>query len=363
MVESIYLEIKENWKDCAPCRTIRERVNKNKGTPLFLYGTGRLAKVFLEACEEMQINVAGICDSYARGEYDGISIISPQELFDRHKDATVLICSHTYSNEIQAKLVEQGYSQEQIISCPIQFPYFTSPSQFCAHIEGYKWAYDFFVDPKSKQLVLDRMRMYLLDEPTNVNTESDCYYEKDVIRLSSKEVFVDAGAYIGDTAEEFISKVKGEYEGIYSFEPSEGNYEKAVERLKQYCRVHVIQKGLWSCDTTLTFYEDTSNMAGSCIKGESGEFSIAVTALDNMFSAKKNPPTFIKMDIEGSEKEALIGAKNVICRNRPKLAICAYHKPEDIYELPQTIQAIHDGYRFALRQHSKGCFDMVLYAV
>ena len=363
MVEAIYLEIKERWKDCAPCRTIRERVNKNKGKTLFLYGAGRLAKVFLEACEEMQISVAGICDTYARGEYNGISIISPQELFDRHPDAIVLICSHTYSDEIYAKLVGRGYSREQIISCPIQFPYFTSPSQFLVHIEGYKWAYHFFEDPKSKQLVLDRMRMYLLDEPTNVNTESDCYYEKDAIRLSSKEVFVDAGAYVGDTAEEFIGKVKGEYESVYSFEPSEGNYEKAVERLKQYHGVQVIQKGLWSCDTTLTFFEDTSNMAGSCIKGEGGEFSIAVTTLDNVFSMKEKFPTFIKMDIEGSEKEALIGAKNVIERNKPKLAICAYHKPEDIYELPQTIQRIQEGYRFVLRQHSKGCFDMVLYAV
>jgi hypothetical protein len=92
---------------------------------------------------------------------------------------------------------------------------------------------------------------------------------------------------------------------------------------------------------------------------------VPVTALDSLFADAPDSglPTFIKMDIEGAEKEALRGAKGVIKRNKPKLAICAYHKPEDVYVLPQAIMAIRDDYRFALRQHVDGLWDTVLYAV
>jgi hypothetical protein len=69
------------------------------------------------------------------------------------------------------------------------------------------------------------------------------------------------------------------------------------------------------------------------------------------------------MDIEGAEKEAIIGAKNIIKQNHPKLAICVYHKPEDIYQLPQLIYEIDSSYKFTLQQHEDGVYDTVLYAV
>jgi len=69
------------------------------------------------------------------------------------------------------------------------------------------------------------------------------------------------------------------------------------------------------------------------------------------------------MDIEGAEKEAQLGAADIIRRVKPKLAICAYHKPEGIYELPQTIMSIRNDCRFCLRQHLASGVDTVLYAV
>jgi hypothetical protein len=69
------------------------------------------------------------------------------------------------------------------------------------------------------------------------------------------------------------------------------------------------------------------------------------------------------MDIEGAEKEAIIGAKNIIKQNHPKLAICVYHKPEDIYQLPQLIYEIDSSYKFTLQQYEDGVYDTVLYAV
>ncbi len=74
-------------------------------------------------------------------------------------------------------------------------------------------------------------------------------------------------------------------------------------------------------------------------------------------------PTLIKMDIEGAEKEALLGAEKIIKEKKPKLIICAYHKPEDIYELPRTIMEMRNDYKFTLWQIGESFWDIILYAV
>ena len=73
--------------------------------------------------------------------------------------------------------------------------------------------------------------------------------------------------------------------------------------------------------------------------------------------------TFVKMDIEGSELKALKGMKETIKKYKPKLAICVYHKPEDIIEIPLYLHKIVPEYAFYLRHHSKGDGETVLYAV
>ena len=364
MVDYIYEKIKLVWKDSKPCQTIKHRVEMAGKRPLILYGAGRSTRAFLEACKELELPVVGICDTYLQGKYNEFDIINLDVLCQKYSDAVILVCSYSYNDEICKSLRQQGYGEEQIISCPVSHPYFTSPTEFLSYIDGYRWVYNFFDDEVSKQLVLDRMRMYILDEPMRINTKADRYYEK-VISLGQAEVFVDAGAYVGDTAEEFIRKVNNQYTSVYSFEPSNENYNKAVALLKKYSNVEVIQKGLWSRNMVLSFYENSVNLAGSCIRTGNDVFSIEVVSLDDFFSDEKEKPlpSFIKMDVEGAEKEALYGSKRIIMSSKPKLAICAYHKIEDIYELPKTIKEIRSDYHYVLRQHSEGCFDMVLYAV
>lgn len=105
-------------------------------------------------------------------------------------------------------------------------------------------------------------------------------------------------------------------------------------------------------------YEDR-RLGGKCIdKGE--EVEIQVEALDNLFY--DIPITFIKMDIEGAEKESLFGAKKIIQKYKPKLAICVYHKWEDIYEIPQIIKNFVPEYKIYLRHHSYGLTETVCYA-
>ena len=85
-----------------------------------------------------------------------------------------------------------------------------------------------------------------------------------------------------------------------------------------------------------------------------------LTAIDNV--VKDERVTFIKMDIEGAELKSLMGARNTIIKNHPRLAICAYHKPEDLYELPGYILSLVPEYKFLLRHYCTSQYETVLYA-
>ena len=94
-----------------------------------------------------------------------------------------------------------------------------------------------------------------------------------------------------------------------------------------------------------------------------GGFKVQVIDLDSYCSKKGIIPSYIKMDIEGAEMEAIQGAENIIKRNKPKLAICLYHKPVDIIEIPLLIHKINPQYKIYIRHYSNCQTDTLLYAV
>ena len=187
----------------------------------------------------------------------------------------------------------------------------------------------------------------------------DQYFPQDIFRLSDREVFVDGGAYTGDTLLAFIRKTKGEYERCYAFEPAPENLAKlnSLAEKQRFRDVSVIGKGLWSMAETLRFAA-AEGLAGSAIS-RAGNTSIAVDSVDNVAP----DATFIKLDVEGAELEALKGAAGTIKRNRPKLAVCLYHRPGDLFEIPLFLKSLVPEYRFYLRQHQPVSCELVLYAL
>lgn len=138
--------------------------------------------------------------------------------------------------------------------------------------------------------------------------------------------------YDGDTVRAFVRKVP-DYKSIIGFEPDKKNISKWKDRSK-YHDVRIINKGVWSEKTKLSFSEGGT---ASMITTE-GDDTIEVTTIDSEVS-KEEKVTYIKMDIEGSELEALKGAKETIQRCMPKLAICVYHKKEDLITIPQYLRS------------------------
>lgn len=180
--------------------------------------------------------------------------------------------------------------------------------------------------------------------------------------LSENEVFVDGGAYDGQTTLNFftILSQRGIKDGFsYLWEPDLGNVEKIKRKLSQVNneRFEVIEQGLWNSKTKLAF--GAEGTTGSRID-ESGTGIVEVDSIDSICTQK---PTFIKMDIEGAELNALEGARKVITGYKPKLAICIYHKVDDFIAIPKKVLEMNPAYRLYIRHYSFGGGETVLYAI
>ncbi len=173
-------------------------------------------------------------------------------------------------------------------------------------------------------------------------------------------IYIDGGVFDGKTILRYVEWTGGKYDKIYGFEPDPINYPKveACIRDKNLKNTEVFNKGLWNKRDRIAF--ETSGTAGSkiCSKGED---SVQVEALDNILEAGEKV-AFVKLDIEGAEMEALEGMKDMILRDKPMLAICVYHKAEDIIDIPAYISALVPEYKLYLRHHSQLEYETVLYA-
>jgi FkbM family methyltransferase len=176
----------------------------------------------------------------------------------------------------------------------------------------------------------------------------------------SDEIYVDCGVLDCDSIFYFKKFCGGKYESIFGFEPDVKSFEQCLSILDNSGleRVQLINKGLWSSSRRLKFY--SNNDGGSRI-GTGGTVEINVTTIDE--TVGDNKVTFIKMDIEGAELEALKGAAKTIKRHKPRLAICLYHKPEDILEIPLYINELMPEYKFYLRHESIDMTESILFAV
>ena len=190
------------------------------------------------------------------------------------------------------------------------------------------------------------------------------YYIEELFDSKMKGTFLDVGASIGDTLEELSDRTKNSFDKVYCFEPSQSAYAILQEKAMQYGnRVKLVNKGAWDREEILEFHEDAEHGASKIVSGEQGNtIRIVVDQLDAMVD-KKDKVIHIKMDIEGAEKQALKGAKEIIKRDKPMLAICVYHKNDDFIKIPELIKEIVPEYRFYLRHHNVAGTETVLYAV
>lgn len=219
-----------------------------------------------------------------------------------------------------------------------------------------------FADDLSREVYFAAIRYRKTHHPKDapVYSKHDQYFVKNIVPLSEQEIFVDCGAFDGDTMREFIKTTKGNYASIVCFEPVK-EYHERLEKRGRGRRVTAIQAGVYKETTTLHFNAEGGKGSAISSKADEHTITVPVQAIDDTPECAN--ATFIKMDVEGAEMDALLGAKNTILRNKPKLAICIYHKHRDFVDIPNWIHKLVPEYQLYVRHHSFSVNETVLYAI
>ena len=145
-----------------------------------------------------------------------------------------------------------------------------------------------------------------------------------------------------------------------AFEPDENNFKQLSDVVKSsnLKNIELFKAAVGACSGKVSFSQN-GNMGSHIVDKDNASDLVEIFSLSDFI---KYNPSFIKMDIEGAELDCLKGAENLIKTLKPKLAICLYHKPMDLFTIHLYLKSIVPQYRFKLRQHHHPIFDTVLYA-
>lgn len=232
-------------------------------------------------------------------------------------------------------------------------------ADFRVNIDKYQWVYSLLEDDVSKSIFEKLLNFRLSCDISYMfgfsDRQRDQYFEDFLQLKNDNEVFVDVGGFDGFTSLEFIRRCPG-YKQIYFFEPEKENMKLAKSRLKDYKNITYISRGLSDRNQVVKF-----SIGGSASGIDAdGDVEIVVDALDNLIDAEVS---FIKMDIEGAETEAILGARKSILASHPILAICVYHKADDLWKIPELVLSIRNDYHVYLRHYTEGVTESVMFFV
>ncbi len=190
------------------------------------------------------------------------------------------------------------------------------------------------------------------------------YFRSGLFTIRDRESYVDCGAFDGDSVQQFIRVAKGKFHRIHAFEPDPQNFAGLSSWLasepRYTDRVSVHQKAVGSSNGSIQL--SSTGDAGACVPLSSNGAATCTVDLVTLDGAVDGPISLLKLDVEGHEIEILRGAVGHLEHNGPRLAICAYHLPGDLIDLPAFIEQLDIGYRIGIRHHSATRYDTVLYA-
>lgn len=285
---------------------------------IIIYGCGYDGRANADILRKCGIEPLVFCvsDIAQEEKVDGLSVISLMSVLERYSDCFILVSSRKYKEEMLKELHKNNFPSKQII-VPQYGPTITAKC-------GNQY-FDMF-------------------EPEN------------------EEMFVDCGAYNGETTIEFAKWAKDKYKKSYLIEPineMRSEIEKNLNEndIKNYA---LVSGAAWCKNENVYFNFNENNDRASTITQDKGE-CIQGVSIDEITRGEK--VTFIKMDIEGSELMALQGASETIKKWKPKLAISLYHKAKDVIEIPYYILELVPDYKLFIRHYTCNMGETVLYAI
>lgn len=331
-------------------RSCWERL-RAENRPIFIYGMGDGAAKIMSVFSRYGIPVAGIfaSDDFVRGHsFAGYRVHKLSEVEEMVDDFVIVLAfAAGYQELIDYIHVLARKHTLYVPDVPVigggLFDY-----HYCMeHLQELNAVYRSLADDESRRVMLNVIQykisgcIHYLDAVTA--TTDEIYH--DILRPNRTEHYVDLGAYNGDTIRELLEHSHRSYSAIHAVEPDKKNFKKLVTFIEtaDLKRINAYHCAAWCKDAELPF---SSKSGRQSVLSPNGE-SMSARSVDSILHGK--PATYIKMDVEGFEREALWGAARTIRHYSPKLAVAVYHRNEDIFELPLLVKRMNPKYKLYLR--------------
>ncbi len=344
---------------------------------LILFGSGNLGRKIASYFKENRFKIICFVDNNEIKNntfIDDIIVYTPTIAYEKFsKDnptwvVTIWSPGHSFrktfeqlsqigvQNIISANNIFQIFSEELLPYYHFEVPEFYNNAK-----SKIKEAFSYLKDNESKEQYYKHLKArigYSFNELPEATTYNQ-YFPEDIIQLSEPEIFLDCGAFTGDTLNDYLKYAKVPFKKYICLEPDPKNLIALNYNIdsKSLSNVQVIEIAVGNENALLKF--DATGGGGAGLS-ETGSINVKCVRIDDFFNEEF---TFMKFDIEGAELSALKGAYNTIHKYKPKLAVCIYHLPNDLWEIILYIKEQFPFYDLSVRTHQYDGLDFVLYAI
>lgn len=330
-------------------KTVWEKA-KEKEKPLLIYGTGNGADKILDELQRLGIPVAGIfaSDGFVRNRtFRGFSVMGYTQAKEEFGDFLTLISFGSQREEVIENFIKVSKENETYsVDVPVYGDNIFNRDFYENHITEINQVRKMLSDEKSKS-VYENIISFKLTGDMNFlfsceTTREEAY--KNILNLSGDEIYMDLGAFNGDTVTEFLKNVPS-YRKIYAAEPDIKNFTKLQNNTQHLDHIECLNVCISDNCGEISF----SKHGGRNGNADKNGNTVKCMTVDSILG--DNDVSYIKFDVEGLEKEAIDGAKNAIRRCKPKMLVSCYHRSEDIFAIPLQIMSIRDDYKVFIRHN------------
>ena len=337
---------------------------KSTGLPVFIYGMGDGALKIMRVFEQYGIPLAGFfaSDEFVRGHTFQGHLVHTLSQIEALIDDFVIVLAFAAGYQSLYDRINEIAKRHILLApdVPVAGEGLFTYAYCLENAKKIQAVYDMLADEKSRQTYADVINFKISGKIEYLNNctspKEEIYGE--IIPLGDNEIFADLGAYNGDTAAEFIEACGSSFRHIYAFEPNPKNFRKLTKNLPDSEKITLFNAAAGSKNGTVKISANEGRMSRENGSGKTVE--IPVLAVDE---AVPENVTVLKLDVEGGEREAILGAKRHI-ENGAKILCSLYHRNEDMFDLPLLIKSINPELKFYVRhQLYIPAWETNLYAV
>lgn len=337
----------------------------DRNLPLAVYGMGNGADKVFNYLNKNSIEISAVfaSDDFVRGQdFRGHSVEKLSSLEQKYGKMTIVVGFGSNRPELIDRVQNLATRHRVFIpDFPVVGEGLFTKARAHKNLEALAAAHSLLADEQSK-MVFEKLLGYKISAEPNLLWGMASHRAEiftGLLKPSESEIFIDGGAYRGDSIDELLSYTNGKFSHIIAFEPDKRSFKQLNKKYGCLKNVELKNAAILSRDTQVTI-EDNLGRGTRLNANKNGGKKISAMAIDSL----SLEPTYIKLDLEGEELSAIEGAKNTIANFHPKLNIALYHRAEDFFKLPLYVHSLDSKYRLYIRQHMHfPAWDLSLIAI